>query len=158
MKRVVLPLAIAVAALVGPAVPADASEGRHCYVRVVGQEADGELVTTAARCYDSESQANDAARRSGGQQRSAAGQGILAVHHDGLGNSTTIAGSSCAGGWINTSNYWMTHMTSTTNVDCGTVRHFYDPNLGGVHYDTTPGNGALAGSVYHHVGSVQYLN
>ena len=157
MKRLVLPLAIALAAIVGPAVPADASGGRHCYVRVTGQEADGQLVTSAPRCYASERQANDAARASGGEQRSASGSGILAVHRDGAGNSTSVAGSNCLGGWINTSAYWFANMTYTTNVDCPVVRHYYSANLGGQTQDTYPGNGNLFAPLYHHVGSIQYL-
>jgi len=152
---------VVVVALLGIAAPtAGASGEKHCYVRVIDRRSSGELVTTAPSCYATMSQMQQAASASN-DARTASTQSTfaLATHWDQLGRtggSTTVYGSDCLGGWLNTSAYWAANMASTTN-GCPRVRHFYGQNLTGA-WDDTTGSGGNLSSTYHHAWSVQYTS
>lgn len=83
----------------------------HCVAFVVGQTSDGELVLTDPECFDTEDDATMLADR-GPADSSSSGFGMagstftLGRHFDGFnatGSSISIVGSSCTGGYWNTS-------------------------------------------------------
>jgi hypothetical protein len=159
VNRMSASVLLAVVALLGVADPVGAAtqRGQHCYVRVIEQHADGELVTTEPACYATAARARQAATSSTAQQR-AVNSFVLATHYDGpgwTGSSTAVYGSDCLGGWLNTSTYWANEMESTQN-GCSVVRHFYGQNLTGASQATTGSGGNLVSPYYHHAWSVQY--
>jgi len=114
------------------AVPS-ASE-RHCSVAVLGQQADGELITTPETCTTGPS-----------------GMSILsttiAVHYTNAnwtGSSFTVLGNGCTGGWLNLPSDWV-NVISSTSSSC-TVSHYDFFYLGGT-------NEVLFGS-----GNLTYMN
>src|SRR5690242_3380106 len=109
MKRVSVSVLVAVVALLRMTVPtAGAAEReRHCYVRVVDRKPTGELVTSSPSCFDTTTQMEQAAhspsRTSGATTQSTF---TLATHYEDAnfgGSSTSVVGSDCGGGWLNTS-------------------------------------------------------
>jgi hypothetical protein len=115
-----------VPASAAPAAPAaPGTTGDHCVVQVTGQEASGELTTSAPRCYASFAEG----------QRSFAGLADfeLGRHCDGanLGAPcTSVVGSGCTGGWLNVSAAWNNRISSTLN-GCPTINHFDLSGLSG---------------------------
>jgi hypothetical protein len=81
----------------------------------------------------------------------------LATHYDGAGfsgASTSVVGSDCNGGWLNTSSTWDNRISSTKN-GCPRVRHFDGDNLTGSSESTTGGGGNL-GALNNRTNSIQY--
>ncbi|MCU1483298.1 MAG: hypothetical protein JWN67_44 [Actinomycetia bacterium] len=162
MKRVSVSVLLAAVTLLGIVVPtAGAAEGeQHCYVRVIDKKASGELVTTEPSCYATTAQMQQAAYSPPTRLRQASTQSTfpLATHYDAAnygGSSTTVYGSDCLGGWLNTSAYWAANMASTRN-GCARVKHFYYQNLGTPVWDTTGTGGNLNSTLTNHAWSVQY--
>lgn len=144
-----------------PAAAGPAPE-RHCVVEVTGQKADGELVTTTPRCYatyEEVRQSTQGSNSAGTTSAQAASSFILATHYDGAswtGSSTSVTGSDCLGGWLNTSSTWTNRISSTRN-GCYRVRHFDGANLTGASEDTV-GSGGNLWSLNDRTSSIQYLN
>lgn len=157
----------ALAGFAGLAVPSE----EHCVVNVVGQEPDGEFILSDARCYDSLSEAMaDAA----GGYRSLVGAdspalvsgGVMSStftlgrHYDGIdgtGSSISVVGSSCTGGWWNTSSSWDNRISSSWN-GCFRLKHHDLPARGGI-YESTTGVGTtdnLSGYLNNKAESVSY--
>ena len=163
MKRVFIPLVLLVAAVLGTdVVPAGAARAeQHCYVQVVDRKPSGELVTTAPSCYDSMAEMQQAASSPSTRSRRASTTSSFALdtHYDQpnlTGSSTTVYGSDCLGGWLNTSAYWAANMASTAS-GCNRVRHHLGTNLTGTYQDIFSPGGNLVSPWFHHVWSVQYL-
>ncbi len=137
-----------------PAATADTPEPEtHCVLQVRYQKPDGELVMAPARCFASFAEA--VADASGGAVRVDPGTPAAALwtdpdlqvllsgfalgtHYDGFngsGSSVTIRGSSCTGGWWNTSAAWDNQISSSWN-GCTRLRHYDYPNKGGASQDT----------------------
>jgi len=148
------------------------AEGAHCVYPVVSQRADGEFVIGAVKCFDTFSAATFYA--TGGLVRLPADMGpdayvhssivattfTLGIHYDyynGGGDSRTVVGSSCSGG------YWDTpasfaNRTSSSYAGCRTLVHYDDTGMGGSSA-TTVGSGVIHNltSFYNRTESVQYL-
>ncbi len=125
----------------------------HCVLRVSYEKPSGEMVMAPARCYSTFAEA--VADASGGDVKLDAGTpaaalwsdtGLqvllsdftLGVHYDGLsgtGSSVSVVGSSCSGGWWNTSAAWDNRISSSWN-GCTRLRHYDYPNKGGASQDT----------------------
>ncbi|MEZ5175493.1 MAG: hypothetical protein R2823_04725 [Acidimicrobiia bacterium] len=146
----------------------------HCVVDVIGEEPDGELILSEARCYKTFSEAVSDA--SDGVVRIPAGaagailfqdEGIaealssftLGTHYDGYngsGSSISIAGSSCSGGYWNTGTTWRNRISSSHN-GCGRLRHYDYANKGGSYQDTYgAGTTDNLGSLNNRTESVSY--
>ncbi len=148
----------------------------HCVVEVIEQGPDGELITTAPLCFESFPEA--IAEASDGAVRLAPGANgsvlfsypevaravssfTLGIHFDGRngsGSSISVSGSTCSGGWWNTSSGWSNRISSSFN-GCYRLRHYDDANRGGSYTDTT-GAGAthnLASWMDNRTESVAYL-
>ena len=143
-KRPLLVLAALVATIApiesATAQPApEAPSGDYCVVHVTGQKASGELTVSSPRCYASHQSAMTAegvgAWGSGASDRAQL-QALtfeIGYHCDGYnlgGPCTSVVGSNCTGGWLNTSAFWSNRISSTL-AGCPTVRHFDLPNLAG---------------------------
>jgi len=167
-KLFVMGLVAAVSCVViaGPTAPVFAStvpdggeRASHCVVNVIATEDDGELVLSKPRCYGTFSEAMVDA--SDGRLRLPAGTpgsvvfsdskvGVkvasftLGVHYDGYGgsgSSISVVGSSCAGGWWNTSGFWDNRISSSFN-GCFRLTHYDGPDrTGGV--ESTTGSGSV---------------
>lgn len=149
-----------IAALVLFLVPAAGSSGavaageQHCVIDVVEQLLDGELILSEPRCYSTFAEAMDdasagkldlATSTSGRVLWSAPEVGDLAstftlgIHFDGYwgaGSSISVVGSSCTGGWWNTTSAWDNRISSSWN-GCYRLKHHDLPNKGGTTGSTT---------------------
>lgn len=124
--------------LTAPPAAATAAE-RHCVVKVVGQRADGELVTTSPRCYATPDAARAAAADLTATDRHDPGDGVgtqssqlIAIHYDGAyfsGSSFMVYSDSCAG-WLNLGSSWNNKISSTAHY-CNYVAHYDGFNLTG---------------------------
>ena len=143
-----------------PAASAAPDKGeQHCVVEAVGQLADGELVLSAPRCYESFAEA--VADASGGTvlvEAEASGAVLfsdpaieeallasftLGIHFDGFngsGSSISVVGSACNGGWWNTGLTWANRISSSWN-GCYRLRHHDLANKEGAS-ESTIGAGA----------------
>lgn len=144
----VLPISAAPAGAAAP------DHQTHCVVEVVAQTADGELLTGPADCYPTFAEAMAVA--SGGRLRllaatpgsvvltdEAIAESVssftLGIHYDGAsgsGSSISVVGSSCAGGYWNTSSSWSNRITSSWN-GCARLRHWDGPSKTGSYQDTS---------------------
>lgn len=161
MRRVSFGVMAAVMAAVlvvvwGP--PAQAGGEEHCVVEVVGEKPNGELRLSKPRCHPSFADAMlDAS--DGLMQLSAdvasdvvftdevigsmASTFALGIHYDGFGgsgSSITVVGSSCTGGWWNTTSSWDNRISSSYN-GCSRLTHWDSPNKRGS-YQSTYGSGS----------------
>lgn len=130
-----------------PAAQARAGES-HCVVAVTDQKPDGELVLSSPTCFDrladaieyaSHPTAIDRADSLASSQLLLGGTFTLGTHFDGYngtGSSISVVGSSCTGGWWNTSSAWDNRISSSYN-GCYRLRHYDYPNKAGDRYDTT---------------------
>lgn len=140
---------VAASALAGFAAFEMPSE-EHSVVNVLGQEANGEFVLSELRCYPSEAEAD--ADAAGGMlsmmlaNPSAMVDGpvvlsstfTLGKHFDGFngtGSSISVVGTSCSGGWWNTSTSWDNRISSSWN-GCYRLRHHDGANKTGSYEDT----------------------
>lgn len=133
-----------------PATPGQAETGEsHCIVEVTDQKPDGEFILSPPKCFDGLADAhdyalsprlgNDQAASILGSVQSLGGTFILGTHFDGYngsGSSISVVGSTCTGGWWNTTTVWDNRISSSYN-GCYRLRHFDYPNKAGDRYDTT---------------------
>jgi hypothetical protein len=150
-------LAVALAATMAWAVPMPAGAAgsprpQHCVVHVTGQQPSGELIVSAPRCYPSLTGALAA-------ETTSRTDFVLATHYDlpnfdASAGSTSTVGSSCIGGWLNTSAAWNNRIGSTRN-GCPSVIHFDGANLTGTSA-TTVGVGGNLGAMNNRTSSIQY--
>lgn len=113
----------------------------HCVLHIVGQAPDGRFLTDELVCYPTLAEALGAAgadvpQRLATSQITAeradeivqAASVTLGVHYDGAnrtGSSITVSGGDCNGGYVNLAQSWVNRISSTSNVNCGTV-NFWD--------------------------------
>jgi hypothetical protein len=134
-------------------------DGEHCVIEVIGQMKSGELVMSDPVCFDTFAQATFAASSGAVRVRSdttpvdlfttqdfavALSSFTLGVHYDGssgAGSSITVVGSSCSGGYWNTTEVWDNRISSTWN-GCYRIKHHDLPAMGGA-YASTYGVGAV---------------
>lgn len=168
MKRMVAVVAVLVTAVLmtgaGSAGAADAAD--QCVVHVLGERASGELILSERACYTTflgamRAEGVDAWGR--GASRKVAGLAaatfVIGTHYDGgnfSGTSTSVVGSDCGGGWLNTSSAWNNRISSTLN-GCPRIRHFNGANLTGAN-ESTYGNGGTLGPLNNLTSSIQYTS
>lgn len=154
-------LCSALAAVAAPAAAAPSEE--HCVVTVTGQHSSGEFITTAPECHRSYSDAMRSAGAGDPEPRAdmtataTATTFVLATHYSGAnftGSSTSVVGTDCAGGWLNTSTVWKNVISSTAN-GCNRVSHFDGTNLTGASEDTL-GTGGNLSTLDNRTESIQY--
>jgi hypothetical protein len=157
--------------LVLPVSAASAAPERHCIIQITGQQADGEFVTAPQRCYSTAAAALASVGLSGTSELQAAeaqslsgvasplDDFIIGIHYDAFnwsGNSTTVVGSDCSGGWLNVSNAWNNRIRSTYN-GCPRIRHFDGYNLTGTVEDSYSPGGNLT-FMDRNTSSIQYTS
>ncbi len=136
------------------ALPAGGAPVEHCVVEVVDQKSDGEFVLSQPVCFKRASDAllyasggftthgpgdSVASLQAGGGFTSLSGSFALGIHYDGFngtGSSITVMGSSCTGGWWNTSSAWDNRISSSYN-GCYRLTHHDLPNKAGASESTT---------------------
>lgn len=132
-------LFVLLAVLAGAPDTSDVSKDEvHCVAFVVDQTADGELVLSEPDCFDTRTEAGVwAAVGPAGPQVSgfymAGSTFTLGRHFDGFngtGSSITIVGSSCTGGYWNTSSSWDNRISSSYN-GCARLTHWDEPAKSG---------------------------
>ncbi len=144
-SRVGIALAVVLGLFVFPA-SFDVAEGAesHCVVFVVDQREDGEFVLSEPDCFADELSASVWASYGlplvGSGAGSADSGGVVAAttfilgkHYDGFngtGSSITVVGSSCTGGYWNTSSSWDNRISSSYN-GCARLRHWDYPYKSG---------------------------
>jgi hypothetical protein len=126
----------------------------HCVIFVVGQRADGELILSDADCFADELSAelwssygvpksgSETAVEGSGSVYAMSSTFTLGRHYDGLngtGSSVRIVGSSCTGGYWNTSSSWDNRISSSYN-GCSQLKHWDLPYKSGT-VETTYGAG-----------------
>jgi hypothetical protein len=171
MRRLLLCTMPALALLVlVPATSAQAAAPRHCVIQISGQQASGEFITEPQRCYSTSSEALASVGISGDSELQAASAQsaspmsaqsdfVIGIHYDNYnwtGNSTTVVGSNCGGGWLNVSAAWNNRIKSTYN-GCPRIRHFDGYNLTGTVEDTYSPGGNL-GFMANNTSSIQYTS
>ena len=135
--------------------PARADQESHCVTFVIGQRPDGELILSDADCFDTEATAAfwatipSPARLSGGLWTMSSAPGALSAsaftlgrHYDGFngtGSSISVVGSSCIGGYWNTSSAWDNRISSSYN-GCNQLKHWDLPYKSGI-VESTFGSG-----------------
>ena len=172
-RRTALGLLAAVV-VVTVALPAGGAPVEHCVVEVVDQKPDGEFVLSQPVCFKRGSDAfayasggfttlepGDSVQspRAGGGFMSLSGSFALGIHYDGFngtGSSITVMGSSCTGGWWNTSSAWDNRISSSYN-GCQRLTHHDLPNKAGASESTT-GSGTTdnLGGLNNQAESVSY--
>ena len=129
-----------------------ARQEEHCVVRVVGRAPTGELETTKPECAATRAAAMAA---NGGALMSSF---TIGVHFDGFsftGDSFTVIGDDCSGGWLNLSAAWINRISSTMH-GCPRIRHFNGYNLTFTSQTTVaPGGNLLL--LANATNSIQYL-
>lgn len=141
-------------AMVATALPAASAPPEHCVIEVVDQKADGEFITSKPVCF--RGQADAVAFATDGRVVLRPGQSVeglvanrglqsmsglfaIGIHYDGFngtGSSITVMGSTCGGGWWNTSASWDNRISSSYN-GCQRLTHHDYPNKGGSSQSTT---------------------
>lgn len=117
---------------------ADTESEVHCVAFIVGQAAGGELALSEPDCFDSELEAGiwaltDPADRLDSGFYFAGSTFTLGRHFDGFngtGSSISIVGSSCTGGYWNTSSSWDNRISSSYN-GCARLTHWDEPAKNG---------------------------
>lgn len=127
-------------ALVAIAAPVSAAPVEHCVVEVVSQRPDGQLIMSQPTCFrtfgeaSAHAQALEASGASGTSSLiTPSSTFTLGIHYDGFngtGSSITVVGSSCTGGWWNTTTVWDNRISSSYN-GCYRLTHHDLPNKGG---------------------------
>jgi len=149
---------------------------QHCVVEVVGQQPDGEFITTPAVCYPSFDQVLNyiATRTASTSLRSSAliaavtpegrvstsGTFILGTHYEYRnygGSSFSVVGVDCAGGYLNLNNTAWNNRVSSTRNGCPIIRHWSEPYLQGNSSDLQWPGGNLPSSMDNQTSSIQYL-
>lgn len=142
--------AVPLSAAVGPPEVADAEVESHCVVYVTGELPSGEFLVTEPTCFATFAEAMS--EITGGVIGAPSGMVLLesplmqealapftlGIHFDGAsgsGNSISVVGDSCTGGWWNTGSTWANRISSSYN-GCYRLRHHDLPNKGGAFGDT----------------------
>jgi hypothetical protein len=154
LAALVLGVAGVVTLAPAPALSArEAPAETHCVLRVLYEKPSGEMVMAPARCYSTFAEA--IADASGGDVKldprtpasalwsdtslqALLSDFALGTHYDGFngsGSSVTIWGSSCSGGWWNTSEGWDNRISSSWN-GCYRLQHYDYANKGGTSQPT----------------------
>lgn len=168
MTRIGAGLAALLCGVLTFATPAKASDegggGDQCVVHIEGQGPSGEFLLSDPVCYDTFAGAMAAegvdAWGTGASLRveSATATFTIGTHYDGAGftgASTSVVGSNCSGGWLNTSAAWNNRISSTLN-GCPRIRHYSAANLTGS-FETTYSPGGDLGPLNNQTSSLQYL-
>lgn len=119
-----------------------------CQVDVIGTNPDGSWRLSPMVCERVSQVQRDAQSLS---------SSVLARHYSGFnwtGNSLTINGAACSGGWLNMSAAWNDKVLSTRS-SCMAVRHYRDFYLSGPNEVTSDPGGNLSTLAWH-VSSVSY--
>ena len=165
MRRVALAL-IVLLSVVGMASTVEAAPAEsHCVMQIVGEKASGELVLTDAVCYPTFKIAMQAEGVAAWGDGAAATAGEMAAtatftigtHYDLFnygGSSTSVVGTTCGGGWLNTSSTWNNRISSTRN-GCPSIRHYNGANLTGA-FQTTSAPGGNLSALNNLTSSIQY--
>lgn len=168
-------LALALVAGLAP-VAAGAESEQHCVVEVIDQEADGRFITTAPTCYptfdqvqahvdrlnaESSGSTSPASSSSGVEETSLAASGsfLIGVHYEHRnygGDSLSVVGDDCTGGYLNLKATWNNRISSTKH-GCPTIRHFEYLSLQGSWADTYTPGGNLPSWIDNQTSSIQYL-
>ena len=138
-------------ATVAGGVVAEENKEEHCVVFVVDQTEKGELITTDPECFSTEDQANSWGQIAMSGPYASMGMSstglsfvplastfTLGRHYDGFngsGSSISVVGSSCTGGWWNTSSSWDNKISSSYN-GCARLKHYDLPNKLGTAQNT----------------------
>ena len=112
------------------------SSTEHCSLEIVGVNEDGSYETGPLVC---DTTPTAAARASGVSAMS-----TIATHYEGFnftGDSLSIAGGSCNGGWLNLPPAWRDRIAST--VSGCTTRHYAGTNLSGTQQSLSSPGGNL---------------
>ncbi|MEO7573506.1 MAG: hypothetical protein ABIX10_13820 [Acidimicrobiales bacterium] len=137
----------------------------ECVVHVIGQETTGLYRLGERRCYDTFDEAMAAEGVStwgpGASSRAAATASsfVIGYHCDfyNLGTPcTSVVGSSCNGGWLNTSAAWNNRISSTQS-GCPTIIHFDGANLTGASALTSGAGPHNLVGFNNRTSSIQYL-
>lgn len=144
--------------------PAEASTGSHCVAWTQPTASSLALEVVELQCYSSFSDATTAAGGSTSTSSEtstmqSSGDSIIGIHFDGkrlTGDSFTVVGSNCAGGYLNVSNYWNNRVSSTWN-GCPAIRHFDGFNIIGAN-ETTFDPGGDLWYMDNRTSSIQYLS
>ena len=139
---------------VGAAEPkATGGDEEHCVVTVLDQDATGELRLSEPVCFDTfaesmsfasegtlqlDADTSGSALFSDESIAAAASTFTLGVHYDGYngsGASISVVGSSCTGGYWNTSSSWDNRISSSWN-GCYHLKHWDYPNMSGTSMHT----------------------
>jgi len=142
-------LAIAPAATAG----GEVRQEEHCVVRVVGIKPSGELITTKPECSTTR-----AAAMARATQRGQLSSFAIGIHFDGAsftGDTFTVVGDDCTGGWLNLSAAWINRVSSTLH-GCPRIRHFDGYNLTSS-FQTTNWPGGNLTALNNATNSIQYL-
>ncbi|MFQ5523687.1 MAG: hypothetical protein ACE5F5_08925 [Acidimicrobiia bacterium] len=142
-----LVLVVATLAVTAPTVSEEpVKPAEHCVIFVIGEKPDGEFITTDQDCFSTREAAAvwatvgmSTVSGIGGGGGSAFSTFTLGIHYDwywGLGSSITIVGSSCTGGYWNTTPSWDNRISSSYN-GCYKLRHWDDPGKQGTVENTT---------------------
>jgi hypothetical protein len=160
--RVVVSLAVLVSLFVFPTsfqvasgeLPDVGDRESHCVMFVVGQRPDGELIMSDADCFSDEMSADvwasygvpavksDSTLEESGGVYASSSTFTLGRHYDGFngsGSSVRIVGSSCTGGYWNTSSSWDNRISSSYN-GCSHLKHWDWPYKNGT-AESTYGSG-----------------
>jgi hypothetical protein len=158
-------VATVLGASTGAAEARDLEVDDQCVVHIVDQLPSGELLVSDPACYPSFAEAMQAegvdAWGTGASARAtsmAAATFTIGTHYDGFGftgASTSVVGSNCNGGWLNTSSAWNNRISSTKH-GCPRIRHYNGQNLTGSS-ETTFSPGGNLGPLNNATSSIQYL-
>lgn len=166
LTSIVLAVAPLAAALLPIAEEPPATE-EHCVAFIIGQEADGELITSEPDCFADETSADMWAQIGMAEPALAMAVGgplplstfTLGRHYlgsNGTGSSIRITGSSCTGGYWNATGSWNNAISSSYN-GCTRLWH-YDYAAKGGEKEYTYGAGTTDNlyDLNNRVGSVSY--
>ena len=147
--------AFAMTVVVSTTAGAAPPRAEHCVLRVVGQRPTGELETAPIECASTRGAALE---RSGA---TAAADVPIGYHYDGFdltGDSVTVVGGSCIGGWLNLPASWINRISSTLHgTGCPYIRHYDNYNLVSPSQLTVYPGGNMAPSMNNRTNSIQYL-
>jgi hypothetical protein len=171
LKRLLVAI-LAAGSLIVLALPASSAAAsatppanNECVVHVIGQKPSGEMELSARRCYPTHAEAMSAEHVGAWGPRASVRASItsptfvIGYHCDPFNIAapcTSVVGSGCTGGWLNTSAAWSNKISSTQN-GCPTIRHFDGPNLTGSSESTfVVGNVSNLTTLNNKTESIQY--
>lgn len=177
MRKVALAALSGAMMVVGAGTPTmaiDRDDETHCIVTVLGQEPDGEFVTSEPVCYDTLAAAISVATGGAVDLAESATSSVLfdgslddelrdasviGTHFDGSGGggaSISVQGGSCTGGHWNTPTVWDNRISSSWH-GCHRLRHYDLPSAeGSVEATTGVGTTKNLSSMNNKAESVSY--